>query len=694
VNVVTSLVLGMKLRGTAGRRERWVVSAVVLICTVVIGIGCAVMSAMGQAQARNDRMVPGVTFDETGAAWGISWSAYGGRSVRSLLVGADLSTAHGDPVTLGDGESLVSSSLQRSITEDPSLAGRVPGRIVGVLPDSALVVPTGLEAITVDASASLPYLGRGWGRPGTDRPDSISDGATLVTVELLALLPAVGGLVGAGLTVARGIRPQVSRLALVGAPASVIRGVVAGSVARAAGPPAVLGALGAAVAVAWGGRTGAWGIAFFHSVTAATIVPLVAIAGLVVMALLVGALSATRPDPRPSVQSTRRPDRPRPRMLAVGLLGLVLLVGVQVSRTITSANSGWITFWQLALVVGAAMLLLGAPALAARVLVWLSSRVPAHADPRLLLPARRLAHRPTNVMVRVAATSVLLTVVALAGAVAAILAQGAPASAGAAWASSSYHVDATHVRELGRVAGQGGVIAVQNDGRRQVTGTCAALSAAYGTIATADGMPCEDGRTYRGDELGVADGSGPTAPIVIDEPVDAVVTDDPAAVVVAGGTWNVYLRSEVVDLDGWESDVLRIAPISDFTFPGGDSRLVVVLPALRHLVAALVVLGLASGVGSLLLFGDGESHSLRALGASLRSRRAIAVSGAALGSAVASAIGAGVALIVAATYLSLNPEPVTDAGTGWIVVSVAIGVTVVSGAGAAIGLVDRAGRTA
>jgi len=692
VRVGTSAMLGMRLRGTAGRRERWMVAAVVLICTVAIGIGCAVMSALGQAQARNDRMVPGVTFDATGTAWGISWSAYSGRSVRSLVVGSDLATAHGDPVTLGDGESLVSRSLQRAITKDPSLAGRVPGVIVGVLPDSALVVPTGLEAITVDASASLPYMGKGWGRPGTDRPDSISDGATLVTVALLALLPAVGGLVGAGLTLARRVASQVARLSLVGAPASVIRGVVAGSIARAAGPPAVLGASGAGLAVAWGGPAGVWGVAFFGPATAATIATTVGIATLVVAALLGGALVATRPDPRPSALSIRQPDRRSPRMLAVGVVGLVLLVCVQVSRTIASANSGWITFWQLALVVGAVMLLLGAPALSARVLVGLSARVPSHAEPKVLLPVRRLAHRPTNVMVRVAATSVLLTVVAVAGAVAAILAQGAPPSSGAVWASSSFHVDAEDAGELGRVAGKDGVLALQNDGRRQVIGTCAALSAVYGAIVTADGVPCEDGRSYRTEEIGVVDGDGPTVPIAIDEPADAVVTEDPATAHVARGTWNVYMFSVVVDLDSWESEVLRFAPVTDFTFPGGDSRLIVVLPALRHLVATLVVLGLASATGSLLLFGDGDSRELRALGASLRSRRAIGVSAAVFGSAVASTIGAVVALTVAATYLSLNPEPVSDVGTAWIVIAVAIGVTALAGAGAAIGFTRSAER--
>lgn len=675
--------LGARLHASAPSGERAAAHVVLALAAAVAVVGLSLVVALAQPAERSDATTPGAAPATGGFAWGVTTSHHDGSTLRTLVVSPDAPAVPGRTEPLADGEALVSPALARALVAAPDLAARVPGEVVGLLPEQSLTSPQSLQAVAADARAELPFRGAGWGRPGADAPDSLPVGPARLLVALLVLLPAAASVAAVAVRQAHRIRPQAAVLALVGAPRRVLTWIAAGAAVARSAPGLLVGALAGALAVRAGGPRGWFGTDVFAP-TWLGAVPVAA--AVVVAALALGAVTtglAVRPGVRAEVDVRHEggwvPAWAAP--VGVAAIGVLLaLVAVRWAGGIVAAPSAGVLLTYVAAVVVA---LVTAPFVAVALARAIGRRLPGSAPVPVLLAVRGTQARPGRLVSQTAAVAVLTSVFSLAGAAVLVIDDTGQPPRGGVWTASLYALDADQSQQAAAIAGRDGVLAEQDaDGTTRLRATCAALQAVHGAVVTPDGDGCVDGRTYPPGSIGTPGESGELLPL---GPVGAdgvVITSPPSDVAPEGSSRrHHYLQMPVPDLADWETQVLTVAPIADFVPAAGDVTTLTVLPRLRALLLACLLLGLAPTTVTLLLTARTYDTRLELLGAPAPVARQVATTTAAVTAAIAVLVAAAVATASAQAYLAIASAYRLDvsslaalAGGGVLVVGVAAAV--------------------
>lgn len=609
--------LGARLHASAPSGERAAAHVVLALAAAVAVVGLSLVVALAQPAERSEATTPGAAPATGGFAWGVTTSHHDGSTLRTLLVSPDAPAVPGRTEPLADGEALVSPALARALVAAPDLAARVPGQIVGMLPEQSLTSPQSLQAVVADVRAELPFRGAGWGRPGADAPDSLPVGPARLLVALLVLLPAAASVAAVAVRQAHRIRPQAAVLALVGAPRRALTWIAAGAAVARSAPGLLVGALAGTLAVQAGGPRGWFGTDVF----APTPLGAVPVAAAVVAAALALAAVTTGVAVRPGVRAevdVRHEGGWVPAWAApvgVAAVGVLLaLVAVRWAGGIVAAPSAGVLLTYVAAVVVA---LVTAPFVAVALARAIGRRLPGSAPVPVLLAVRGTQSRPGRLVSQTAAVAVLASVFSLAGAAVLVIDDTGQPPRGGVWTASLYALDADQAQQVAAIAGRDGVL----------------------TSPPSDVDPEGSSRRHH------------------------------------------YLQMPVPDLEDWETRVLTVAPIADFVPAAGDVTTLTVLPRLRALLLACLLLGLAPTTVTLLLTARTYDTRLELLGTPAPVARQVATTTAAVTAAIAVLVAAVVATASAQAYLAIASAYRLDissvaalAGGGVLVVGVAAAV--------------------
>lgn len=609
--------LGARLHASAPSGERAAAHVVLALAAAVAVVALSLAVALAQPAERSEATTPGAAPATGGFAWGVTTSHHESSTLRTLVVSPDAPAVPGRTEPLADGEALVSPALARALVAAPDLAARVPGEVVGTLPEQSLTSPQSLQAVAADARAELPFRGAGWGRPGADAPDGVPVGPARLLVALLVLLPAAASVAAVAVRQAHRIRPQAAVLALVGAPRRVLTWIAAGAAVARSAPGLLVGALAGALAVQAGGPRGWFGTDVF----APTPLGAVPVAAAVVAAALALAAVTTGVAVRPGVRAevdVRHEGGWVPAWAApvgVAAIGVLLaLVAVRWAGGIVAAPSAGVLLTYVAAVVVA---LVTAPFVAVALARAIGRRLPGSAPVPVLLAVRGTQARPGRLVSQTAAVAVLASVFSLAGAAVLVIDDTGQPPRGGVWTASLYALDADQSQQVAAIAGRDGVL----------------------TSPPSDVDPEGSSRRHH------------------------------------------YLQMPVPDLADWETQVLTVAPIADFVPAAGDVTTLTVLPRLRALLLACLLLGLAPTTVTLLLTARTYDTRLELLGTPAPVARQVATTTAAVTAAIAVLVAAVVATASAQAYLAIASAYRLDissvaalAGGGVLVVGVAAAV--------------------
>lgn len=609
--------LGARLHASAPSGERAAAHVVLALAAAVAVVALSLVVALAQPAERAEATTPGAAPATGGFAWGVTTSHHDGSTLRTLVVSPDAPAVPGRTEPLADGEALVSPALARALVAGPDLAARVPGEVVGLLPEQSLTSPQSLQAVAADARAELPFRGAGWGRPGADTPDGLPVGPARLLVALLVLLPAAASVAAVAVRQAHRIRPQAAVLALVGAPRRTLTWIAAGAAVARSAPGLLGGALAGTLAVQAGGPRGWFGTDVF----APTWLGAVPGAGAVVAAALALAAVTTglavRPGARAEVDVRHEggwvPAWAAPvGVAAVGVL--IALVAVRWAGGVVAAPSAGVLLTYVAAVVVA---LVTAPFLAVALARAVGRRLPQGVPVAVLLAVRGAQPRPGRLVSQTAAVAVLASVFSLAGAAVLVIDDTGQPPRGGVWTASLYALDTDQAQQVAAIAGRDGVL----------------------TSPPSDVDPEGSSRRHH------------------------------------------YLQMPVPDLADWETQVLTVAPIADFVPAAGDVTTLTVLPRLRALLLACLLLGLAPTTVTLLLTARTYDTRLELLGTPAPVARQVATTTAAVTAAIAVLVAAVVATAAAQAYLAIASAYRLDvsslaalAGGGVLVVGVAAAV--------------------
>lgn len=609
--------LGARLHASAPSGERAAAHVVLALAAAVAVVALSLVVALAQPAERAEATTPGAAPATGGFAWGVTTSHHDGSTLRTLVVSPDAPAVPGRTEPLADGEALVSPALARALVAAPDLAARVPGEVVGMLPEQALTSPQSLQVVAADARAALPFRGAGWGRPGADTPDGLPVGPARLIVALLVLLPAAASVAAVAVRQAHRIRPQAAVLALVGAPRRTLTWIAAGAAVARSAPGLLGGALAGTLAVQAGGPRGWFGTDVFAPAWLGA-VPVAA--AVVVAALALGAVTtglAVRPGVRSEVDVRHEggwvPGWAAP--VGVAAVGVLLaLVAVRWAGGVVAAPSAGVLLTYVAAVVVA---LVTAPFLAVALARAVGRRLPQGVPVAVLLAVRGAQSRPGRLVSQTAAVAVLASVFSLAGAAVLVIDDTGQPPRGGVWTASLYALDTDQAQQVAAIAGRDGVL----------------------TSPPSDVDPEGSSRRHH------------------------------------------YLQMPVPDLADWETQVLTVAPIADFVPAAGDVTTLTVLPRLRALLLACLLLGLAPTTVTLLLTARTYDTRLELLGTPAPVARQVATTTAAVTAAIAVLVAAVVATAAAQAYLAIASAYRLDvsslaalAGGGVLVVGVAAAV--------------------
>ncbi len=675
--------LARRLGPVGTRRERWSLAVAIVVAASVAVLGAVLVGAVPQAAARVEGLTPGPAGSHP-YAWGVSTSVHHDRAVRVLVLGAGAPALPGSDVVLADGEALVSPALRDALRADPALEARIPGRVVGTLTSADLIDPQGLEAIAADRTVSLPYSGTGWGRRGADAPGALPVVPTRLILLLLLLLPAAATTATVARVHAGRLRRQCAVLTLLGADRAVVARVVAAVTCRSAVAAALCGGVLGWLAVEVGGPRGWWGFAYFPPSAPALGLHVLVVVGTAVGLVVVTGWAAVRPVGADLVAV--RDDRdwvPRPALVAAlaACVVLLALVAVRWSTADPAVPSSTTT---LLFLVTSCVALLGVPVVAAAVVRAAAGRVGSRSSLPLLLAVRHVRRWPGDLMSRTAAIAALATVVVVAGGAVLVTEDTGRPLPGAVWIASMYDLDDAQTEAAARVAGDDGVLALQDESGTTVHGTCEAFDRVAGGALGPGGTACVDGITYPRGELGVRDPRGGLAVPGPTGTADRVVTSVPSASARGGARRHVYLQMVVPDLEAWQDALLQVTPVAAFTPASGDATTLTVLPAVRRLLDAVFPLGLVVTTLTFLLAGHPGDRRLQRLGAPSAVQRRASTVRSALTAGVACMAGSGAALLCGQAYLALASTYRVDLGTVSTLVVGSVLVVVLTSAVAAV----------
>ncbi|KMM44559.1 hypothetical protein CWIS_15540 [Cellulomonas sp. A375-1] len=673
------------VRDSRGRRARvlWVGTASVALALVVLA---HLLVALGAMPSRWSTVSAQRSSDvEPLFVWDQVLSIDDERALSVLLLHAD--APQRAPVPPGvdhfprAGEAYVSPALAAALEADPRLAGRVPGAVVGVLAQDALVSPDQLRAVVGVADPGGLYSGVGWGATDVDTLGLLPVRQSQLVLTLLWGLPALVVLAACAQSHADQVRTHAARLRLVGASTPQVRELIRAYVARACLPAAACGAaLGTALVVGLA-RTGLLGLAFFPTSVPMTVVLAVVAFGGTVAGITAWAALWSRAERSAAYQTVREVGGSRARWApTAAAAGALLLVGMTAVRWLTADQRMAGGASSLAFLVGSAALVLGtALGVGSCVRRWSGRLQWRRLD--VLLAWRQLAHAPTPLVVATFAMTAVATVLAVTFAVLQVLAGTTPGAAGAVWSASVAGSATPDARALVDAVGAGAVLEAVGDDEGVVWGTCTALGVVFGDVQAADGA-CVDGRTYAPGELVTAPFEEP--PSFMGGHVQVRTVDPHTQALSTPAGSDIYVAAPMDDPSGTHSAILRAAPTATLTLLSADSSVLVVVPATERLTSrAALAGGILSLVAVLLAVtlspaAAASERRLRRLGAGPTTLRRLAGSRAALTMLVAGVAGSVVALLVEQAYLALGSLYVVDGATAAGLVVVVAATTAVA----------------
>jgi hypothetical protein len=679
-----------------GTRTLVVATALASAALVVLA---HVLLAVGAAPGRWGDVSPSRSLDRSQFSWDQILSTHDERTVVALVVHAQAPDEA--PVPPGvtrfphAGEAFVSPALRAAIRADPTLAGRVPGEIVGTIGDDGLVAPDELRVIAAVSDPGGLYGGWSWGTRDIEAVGLVPGGETALVLALLWGLPAVVALAACGHAYAGRLRRRLARLRVLGASRGDLLEYVRSYVVRSCAPAAGVGVLAGTCAVALLSRTGVVGIAFFSPGLVVSGLVAAAVLGLALLGVGAAGAVAARPLLADAYRAVRGADRSRGRLAPLlAAVGGSVLLGIAATRWAVADQHAPGPVVSLVFLAAAAMLVVGT-ALSAGHLArwWVARRDRDGVEAQLVW--RQLAYEPVPLAIATFAMTVVAIVLAITVAVLQLVL--VPQAEGRGWwtvtIAGATQPDLPAVLEA---VGDGATLVAEDRSSATMWATCAVIAAGFGPTVAQD-RPCQDGRSYRADDL-VTQAGERLAPFVGEPSI--IRTDDPrtAPASVPQGA-NIYLAVRPDDLDAMQSAVLAAAPTAAFTPVAGDAGAAALAPSLERLTTRAASVGAVLGVVAVLvsiaaspIAAAGENR-LRRIGATRRTVRRLRGRRAATTTAVGGVLGSVVALVVELGYLALGSRYVPDITTGAVLVGlVALATLIAAFSGRATVPGDRAGR--
>lgn len=692
-----------------------------LVAAALASVALHLMIAIPQSHTRLDQISP-VHHASAPAAfeWYAMDSTYRQRMVHTLLLNSSSSSPAPPGVDRwpSAGTAYVSPALAEAIATDPSLAGRVPGRIVGTIGDEGLTSPDALQVVAgVASGGTVFHPADAWGAEGTDDPQALPSAASRVMLFALVVTPWAMLITALGIAHADRLRSRCARLAMLGASTPQVQQFARGCTVRGVAAASLVGATVGALGVQVLARHGIWGLAFF----APSAVVTAAVGGLVVLVqlALTGAITATavgRAVRRPYAQRRGPSPVPRAWVLAVGLLAATCLITLSVVRWATADKVSPGPAALLIFVVALPAAIIGVSVASGALVRRLVAAVPGTGSLGPAVALRQVAYETGPVVMQSLALVTLATVFALTSAVELIASEQDHGSGSGAWWTASIVDTTTDLAGVMDAIGPGAVVEQVQSSTAQVTATCALLSTAFGTLTTPDGGECQDSRTYEpgtllavpmtddGTPFRTEDGRVAAGPVGMTGVPSTVHTVDPATTLPPPVNADVlYVTARLGDADTQQSAILAAAPITAFSMVQGDASTIVRVPRIRALSTTAAALGIGATVMALAVSassgraGRRAAHHLGRLGASSRTLRRLAMIRAVTTSSVSAVLAMVVSTIGAQSYLSLGSIYHPDATGTWTLAGLLVMSTVVAGLAAYLtaptheGLRHRAG---
>jgi hypothetical protein len=690
------------------RAVAWCVSAITSLLAAVVMV---LIVAVPQSHARFQAVSPVHAIDaDPSFRWMPGFSGYREQGLDVLLLEAVDGREPPTPVGLErfplPGEAYVSPALASVIQDDPALAARIPGTVVGTIAPEGLASPRTMRAVAATDLHGAGYPAETWGNGDVDDPHSLPEQGARMLLLTLGMLPWLVVLVGISTSLAARLRTRAAALALIGASRAQVRRFVATSVAASLVTPGVAGATAGVLAAAALGPTGVLGLDFsapgWGSLVAVVLIVAAVQCGVAFIAASISARRAYR-----SAWSARTgPSAPVSRWGAVaaaaGAGSLVLLIAGRWAGDVQYAPSATTL---LVFLTATLTTLVGAAFVAARWVRSTGERVSGERDLAWVLGWRDVAFRTTGVMTQTAMLATVFTVFVVASGVQLMTAQIDRPGPATWWTVSVPASTAATMGDLAHGLGPGTVLSSGGGEEPGTTwGTCESLTAAFGTLRSATTGTCEDDRVYdpgdltgldrtdEGDPILDEHGDPVALPISVGEGSTRVVTTDPAGAEPRGDVQPFYLLTRFVDAESAQTLILGAVPAASFSIDGGDYVASVQAPRLERITVAAAALGLLialAGLATDMVTASPTAAALRRLGASRAqlarrsASRALIVTGTAVTLALVCAV------LIGQAYLAIGSLYLVDVAG----ISTLMGLAVVMVAvAAAIAWLGRSGR--
>lgn len=584
------------------------------------------------------------------------------------------------------GQTYISPAVAAAVKQDPTVAGRVPGRVVGIIGDAGLQSPDQFFVVTGERPTDAWPTAHGWGGEalGTQRP-AIPTGPLVGLLAALVGLPALMLAWIGGRMAATARQRSLASLHLLGVDRRTLATAAAVDAGCAALSGSIIGTGLAVTLVALTHNTAVLGFAWF---VPPTVVPPGWAAVTCAVTTLFMAWDAGRTAHLAgahSLAAVAGAPRPLRKWPLIGLLAVAAMVGVVVSHALgrTMSSGVGVLYFYVGGSIAVVCLAAGMPTL----LEWRAQRMLRRDE--ALLVARRLSWRRDNIAAAVVGVGLVAVTSMVGVGIIADLSAMSPARP----AGDVYAVQRVPDAQLGAVLGALSdltYLEIDQGKRSTKVLNCASLSTLLhraGTLAPQADVGCE---TSAHTQLMASAQGKPRAghlvvpalegtalqgsTVVITDPRSFITTDRYVAIKGQRDVMSMPGRRQA-DVDRYLDAVLGSAPSAQVSDVSADSFHTMVAPTRRFLLLCTFV-GLLIAL-ALMVFSTRDAQQrtradaarLMVLGAGRATVARVHAGAYGAGLSVAAVTGIGVGLLTATVY---DVAGGLVGGPGWLGVSVAL----------------------